>query len=191
MGGTKAVTAAQETERGEPEPPSRAAKVEELYRRHGSEVFGFLVKLCGRRGLAEDWLQETFLRAYRGLADREPSKLRAWLFVIARNVAIDGFRKEDKIRRLEQAAAAPIAAPPSSEGAAESAERRALVAEALEELDLEDRSLVMWRARDLSTRDICDALGCSPPTARRRVAAAIAALSRALSRRRIREGGDL
>ena len=38
-----------------------------LYQRHEAEVFRFLLRLVRDRPLAEDLLQETFLRAYRHL----------------------------------------------------------------------------------------------------------------------------
>jgi RNA polymerase sigma factor (sigma-70 family) len=67
---------------------------ERFYAEHRDEVFGVLVKRLGRQR-AEDAFQETFLRALRAYgALRHGEHLRAWVLTIARNVAVDSFRRE-------------------------------------------------------------------------------------------------
>ena len=67
---------------------------ERFYAEHQDEVFGVLVKRLGRQR-AEDAFQETFLRALRAYsALRHGEHLRAWVLTIARNVAVDAFRRE-------------------------------------------------------------------------------------------------
>lgn len=47
--------------------------------------------------LADDLLQETFLRIHRGLEQVEqPDRLSAWVYRIARHVLIDQYRRHDK-----------------------------------------------------------------------------------------------
>lgn len=69
---------------------------------HGSALLGFAVNALRDRPLAEDCVQETFLRAWRSresyAADR--SSLRTWLFAIARNVVIDVQRSAQRLPRL-------------------------------------------------------------------------------------------
>lgn len=56
------------------------------YRAHAARLYAFLLRLSGRREVAEDLLQQTFLRlAERGPDLRPDSDLRAWLFAVARN----------------------------------------------------------------------------------------------------------
>jgi RNA polymerase sigma-70 factor, ECF subfamily len=63
----------------------------QAYAAHADELFGFAMRSLGDRGLAEEAVQETFVRAWRA-ADRfdpELGSLRTWLFAIVRNIIID------------------------------------------------------------------------------------------------------
>jgi RNA polymerase sigma-70 factor (ECF subfamily) len=63
------------------------AAFDALYERHREPVFRFLVRLCGRRELAEDLFQETWLRFARHARTlREDTNVPAWLFTVARNL---------------------------------------------------------------------------------------------------------
>jgi RNA polymerase sigma-70 factor (ECF subfamily) len=63
-----------------------AAAFDEAYARHRDRVFNFLYRLCGRRDLAEDLFQETFLKLARhALRLDEDTDLGAWLYTVARN----------------------------------------------------------------------------------------------------------
>jgi RNA polymerase sigma-70 factor, ECF subfamily len=65
-----------------------------LYDLHGAEIFRFCLRLVGDRGLAEEAVQETFLKAWRA-RDRWQSELgsvRTWMYSIARNASIDLLR---------------------------------------------------------------------------------------------------
>ena len=43
--------------------------LQELYQRYERELYLYLFSLCGNRSLAEDLLQETFLKALLSLSD--------------------------------------------------------------------------------------------------------------------------
>lgn len=70
---------------------SRERDVREAYAAHAGELYGFAVRSLGDSGLAEEAVQETFLRAWRAGARFDPQigSLRTWLFAILRNVVID------------------------------------------------------------------------------------------------------
>jgi RNA polymerase sigma-70 factor, ECF subfamily len=67
------------------------AGVRDAYRAHGAELFRFAVQSLHDRGLAEEAVQETFVRAWRHCDryDAAVASLRTWLFAIVRNVIID------------------------------------------------------------------------------------------------------
>ncbi|HEY6082266.1 MAG TPA: sigma-70 family RNA polymerase sigma factor [Chitinophagaceae bacterium] len=79
-----------------------------LYDHYGAALFGIILRIIGRQELAEDALQEVFLKIYRNIDHYEVSKGRlfTWMLNIARNTAIDIVRSKDfrisrKIRELD------------------------------------------------------------------------------------------
>ena len=75
--------------------PTPSLRMHALYRTHAPALLRFLTRLTmGKREAAEDLLQETLLRAWRKI-DGLPAgdeALRAWLYTVARRVAIDAAR---------------------------------------------------------------------------------------------------
>ena len=66
-----------------------------LMERHKAAVYGYLLRLTGRPDAADDLFQEVFLKLVKNpSAYGEREKLKAWLFTVARNAAMDYFRKE-------------------------------------------------------------------------------------------------
>lgn len=81
----------------------------EIYRLHGRSVHVYLRTLTnGDAHLAEDILQETFLRAWRTprLA-HQPESARPWLVTVARNLVVDRVRHRN--RRPQEAGDAALA----------------------------------------------------------------------------------
>jgi RNA polymerase sigma-70 factor (ECF subfamily) len=58
---------------------------------HGGELFGFANRALGDSHLAEEAVQETFIRAWRARDRFDPmlGSLRSWLFTIERRIVID------------------------------------------------------------------------------------------------------
>ncbi len=66
-----------------------------LYERYVDRVYDLVARLVGDREVAADVTQETFVKALTGLrARRVQGSVRAWLFTIARNTAIDSLRRQ-------------------------------------------------------------------------------------------------
>jgi len=61
------------------------------YSAHAGEMFGFAMRSLNDRGMAEEAVQETFVRAWRFAERFDPQlgTVRAWLFAILRHVVID------------------------------------------------------------------------------------------------------
>ena len=74
-----------------------SAALETLYARHSSTVLGISLKVIGDQVLAEDVLQETFWRLWKNASTYQPQRgsFTSWLFRIARNLAIDAYRRRN------------------------------------------------------------------------------------------------
>lgn len=68
--------------------------LESAYAEHAREVYHFLLRLCGNANLAEDLLQDTFLKAMEASESFDyRCKLTSWLCQIAKNTYYDHLRK--------------------------------------------------------------------------------------------------
>jgi RNA polymerase sigma factor (sigma-70 family) len=141
---------------------------ERFYVAHRDEVLGYLRRLLGAR--AEDAWQETFLRALRAYGRLEHGRhLRAWVFTIATNVALDELRLEKRtLPQLEP------------EGTTE------LRRDAFHELEhltgdlppTERAAVVLRYGYDLPYAQIADALGSSEEAARAAASSGVRRLRR-------------
>ena len=111
------------------EPGLRAA-----YAAHGGELYGFAVRSLADPGLAEEAVQETFLRAWRhsDRFDPEVASLRTWLFAICRHVIVDLARR--------RAVRPPVADLPAAQDGPAST------------VDEVDRALVAWQVEEALRR---------------------------------------
>ncbi len=70
----------------------------ELVRRYGDIVLGYLIQMCGNREQAEDFFQETFKRVHEKAHTFRGMRLKPWLLTIATNIAINGLRKNRRLK---------------------------------------------------------------------------------------------
>ncbi len=68
-----------------------ASAMAELYDRYGRLVYGMILRIVQDTGIAEDLVQESFLRVWNRVQgfDAERGGLGPWLLAVARNRAID------------------------------------------------------------------------------------------------------
>lgn len=73
----------------------------ELYDAYAAALFGVVVRIVQSNELAEQVLQDTFMKVWRSGASYDPAKgrLYTWMMNIARNTAIDATRLMDFQRR--------------------------------------------------------------------------------------------
>lgn len=164
----------------------RNESFETLYRRHRSALYRTALAMTRRKGVAEEILQETFLRAYRHL-DRvrlvEGASLRPWLHRILIRLVYDwSARRRDSAGPVEsfvERLASPVLSP---ERRAEQREVAALVSEALADLPFKQRIVVvLYYLQDMDLGEIADTLGVPPGTVKSRLYYARARLREALA----------
>ena len=76
------------------EGDTRAFEV--IFDRHAAVAFSLAYRMCGRRPLAEEIVQEAFMSLWRSTAryDRTRGSVRSWVLRVVHNRAIDAFRRE-------------------------------------------------------------------------------------------------
>ncbi len=148
-----------------------------LYERHHVGLYNFLRRFVGNAHLAEDLLQETFLRVFRGLSAFRPERrLADWLYTIALNAARDAMRRK---RPALLATDVPSGASPAA--AAERHEEEELLSKMILQLPDEERAVfLLARVERRTMQETADAMGFSLRTAKNRLASALGRLSHAM-----------
>ena len=140
---------------------------ERFVERYGDRIFGFGMRVCGEREDARDIAQDTLLQAFKSLKGlKDPGALRTWLYRVASNACLMKRRKskfapakELSLEELMPAGpdAASIEIPDASampDQAAERAETRRVVREAIRELPPNYRIVLIMRdIEQLSTSE--------------------------------------
>ncbi|MFT3802322.1 MAG: sigma-70 family RNA polymerase sigma factor [Burkholderiaceae bacterium] len=138
-----------------------------LYTSHRKDLVSYAGQFSGDRALAEDIVQEAWLRFDRATAQRFLDEPLGYLKRIVRNIALDGRRREQvEIRLLlPQNEAAVDTTPdesPSPEAQLLQRERLALVEAAFAELPERTRIAVrLHRVENKKIREIAEHLGLS------------------------------
>ncbi|MEA3368270.1 MAG: RNA polymerase sigma factor [Planctomycetota bacterium] len=137
--------------------PDEPENIQDLLVAYAPRVYGLLLRMVGRRDVAEDLMQETMLRAFRGRESYQPvGKFRAWIFRIAVNRARDWIRQQQRRAPVPDdprpATDAPVDAP------AIARERAGYVEQALARLSETDREVLLMRYYgDMTFKDIAQA----------------------------------
>jgi RNA polymerase sigma-70 factor (ECF subfamily) len=161
-----------------------------LYDRYSRTVFGVGLRLLGDRSLAEELVQEVFLKVWRSSRTFDPSRgsFSTWLYRITRNVALDLHRR--RVRRIEPVpdGGSYIAATrDSSPGPQEIVDDSWLswrISRALEGLDPSHREVIeLAYFRGLSQREISRRTGIPLGTVKTRTSSALKRLREALADR--------
>jgi len=104
---------------------------EELFDRFASRVYGLGIVMLGNDAAAQDLVQDTFVKLWRGAASYDPARgrLETWVLLVARSLAIDALR-----RRVLEVRVAQRTAPPREASDEPGPDQRA------ETLDLSERA---------------------------------------------------
>lgn len=72
-----------------------ASLLEQIYKKYGRRVYLYIYSLCRNQAVAEDILQEVFLKAFLALTP-EHGNMKAWLYMVARNLVFNAGKKSSK-----------------------------------------------------------------------------------------------
>jgi RNA polymerase sigma-70 factor (ECF subfamily) len=159
------------------------APMSELYRRYAGRLYRYGLQALGDGGLAEEMVQESFVRLWRTAGRFDPARgsVAAYLIVIGRSVAAD-VRKRPSSRRLEQLEEARVAPQPDSVDQILSG---LMVREAVDSLSPAHRQVIMLAEAGLTQSQIADRAGLPLGTVKTRTFHALRALRAALARQGI------
>lgn len=159
-----------------------ATSFREAAEAHLDDVYAYLVYLTGDRNAAEDLAAATFEKALTHWRRFEPGRgsARTWLCQIARTVALDHFRSEERRRRREGTYAATepreAADPLLAEGLSPALER------ALRSLSAAEREVIALRVLlELDGPSTARLLGISPTACSTRLSRALQRLEERIS----------
>ena len=166
-----------------------------LLKRHRKPVFNFLYRQVGNGTLAEDLLQDVFLRVIRSAKRYSPrAKFTTWLYTIARNLCVDNARRAKHRRHasLDQTLGNDPSGKqtlldrvadqgPGVDRQAMGAKLRHNIQEAVASLSDEQREVFLMREQlNLPFKEISEIVGCPENTVKSRMRYALEHLRRCL-----------
>jgi RNA polymerase sigma-70 factor (ECF subfamily) len=163
-----------------------------LYDRHAWVLFSLIMRIAGDRDVAEEILQEVFLRAWRQAHafDETRGTVRFWLQRIAHNLTLNELRRRQRRPQVQRRPpntdaedddyAGHVAAGQDPAVDAWCAVRDAELAQALDQLPPVQRAVLLLYARGFSQSEIAAKLGEPLGTVKSRMRRALCRLREAL-----------
>jgi RNA polymerase sigma factor (sigma-70 family) len=155
-------------------------ELETLFAEHRDALFRYLARYTRDPDLAEDLVQETFLK----LVVRPPrtaTNMKGWLFTVATNLAKDARKTSRRRGELSRwAGEDPVLASSHADasGQVERLEEHQRIRAALDELSHKERSALLLRAEGFAHREIATALRTTTGSVGTLVARALAKLAK-------------
>jgi len=83
-------------------------KIEQIWKGNHSKLHSFIQSRVGDATIADDILQDVFLRIYSRIDSlKESSKIQNWFYQIARNAIVDHYRAHKSMKELPASLVAP------------------------------------------------------------------------------------
>lgn len=75
----------------------------QLYNKYSGALYGVIIRMCKKESLAQEILQDTFLKIWKQIHTYDPNKGRfyTWAYRIARNTTLNALRKERDLIQKE------------------------------------------------------------------------------------------
>jgi len=154
-----------------------------IYEHFRPRVFAFVFRMCGRRALAEDLSQEVWLRLARHAKCLRPdTRLRPWLFTVARNLLVSQLRGSARdavtLDAIVLASGIPVGTPEQLVAAQHTYVRLERAIASLS-TDLRE-ALLLVAVEQLAPSEAAEVVGVRPETLRQRLSRARAQVGHAL-----------
>jgi RNA polymerase sigma-70 factor (ECF subfamily) len=152
-----------------------ARAFEVIFDRHSGAAFSLAYRMCGRRAMAEDIVQEAMVSLWRSGAryDRARGSVRSWVLSAVHNRAIDAFRHESAKSSLnvgDEGLAERLESEERTDREAERRDEARQVRSALKELPGEQRQVIeLAYFGGFTHTQIAEMLGLPPGTVKGRM----------------------
>jgi RNA polymerase sigma-70 factor (ECF subfamily) len=152
-----------------------ATALDALLREYWRPLQRYAVRLLQDSDLAQDLVQETFVRLWLKRMDLEPGSLRSFLYRVLHNLALDDLRKRQvrnrSLRRLVAEGPDEVVEPVEDVARPEV---ESAVTSAINDLPARRReAFVLAYLHQLSYREIAEVMQISPATVKNQIAAAL------------------
>ena len=166
-----------------------AGALADLYDRHNRLLFSLILRVLRDRGESEDVLQEVFVRVWDRADSYSPAlgTPLAWLVRIARNRAIDRLRSRHVRANIAEShedppVAADVTPAGNPEQLARAAEHRRAIVAALDQLPVEQRTLIdAAYFQGFTQSELADRFGLPLGTVKTRIRTAMQTLRQTLA----------
>ncbi|MCM0623639.1 RNA polymerase sigma factor [Lysinibacillus sp. OL1_EC] len=139
-------------------------RISEIYYNYYSDVYRFLICFSGNKSDAEDMTQEVFIRILKNLPSlNKKSKIKTWIFSIAKHVAVDNYRKKKIISFLTDGVLTKLeSADKGPSEIMEQEEIKRIIHSAISNLKPNYRTVVILRGiNEFSIKETSEILQCS------------------------------
>lgn len=133
-----------------------------LFERHSKGLFNFILLIVKRSEVAEELVQESFLKAIKKAKDFNPDfKYSTWLYRIGKNSALDYLRKRKEVLN-DSLIEEEIQIDESIEEKLWEESKKETIQRGIKELPLRQReALAMWMSEEFTNIEIASELKCS------------------------------
>lgn len=157
-----------------------------LYYEHAPGLLRYGVALAGNRDMANDALQETFLRYYTERRfGRHIENPRAWMYQVMRNYLLDRFRSAAPFREIDGETLTTLADP--SVDPERMVHRAQIAGQIAASLSARESECLRLRAEGMSYLEIAEAMNLRPGTVGALLARANRKIRRAAGRSLLRD----
>lgn len=140
-----------------------ASEIEKLFAHYERRLLGYIRRLLGDEARAREIVQEAFLRLWQQGQNRPEPLSAAWLYTVARNLALDVMRKEKRMTDMPISSEDNVRAEgPDPAQQVETQHIGRVLLNQIEQLPTEQREVVILKFQnDLSYKEISAIMGLS------------------------------
>ncbi len=143
------------------------------FEQYAEQVRNFIYYKCGNVQLAEDIMQEAFLRLWKGREKVDPEKAKSYVFTVANNLFLDNARHQQVVLKY-QAMPTRDTDKESPQHVLEQKEFKAALDKAINDLPETQREVFLLnRIEKLTYQEIADRLGVSVKAVEKRMGKAL------------------